>query len=119
MLQLLLGQAGIHGRALLLLWGGCCGCQVRKYMQEEVIKPGIPLIDMCETLENTVRRLIAEKGLEAGIAFPTGCSLNWSVDSLRRGSWHPAWSCSIGGVESACILFCALTARVHSGLLFG
>lgn len=24
-----------------------------------------------------VRRLIDENGLEAGIAFPTGCSLNW------------------------------------------
>jgi hypothetical protein len=31
-----------------------------------VIKPGIKLIDMCETLENTVRRLIGESGLDAG-----------------------------------------------------
>ena len=29
-----------------------------------------------ETLENSVRRLIEERGLEAGIAFPTGCSQN-------------------------------------------
>lgn len=27
---------------------------------------------MCETLENTVRKLIDENGLDAGIAFPTG-----------------------------------------------
>jgi hypothetical protein len=33
--------------------------------------------DLCETLENTVRKLISEDGLQAGIAFPTGCSLNW------------------------------------------
>ncbi|KAJ8301454.1 hypothetical protein KUTeg_020441 [Tegillarca granosa] len=29
-----------------------------------------------ETLEGTARKLINEKGLEAGLAFPTGCSLN-------------------------------------------
>ncbi|KAI3926702.1 hypothetical protein MKW92_002653 [Papaver armeniacum] len=50
--------------------------QVRKYMRS-IIKPGILMIDMCETLENTVRKLISENGLQAGIAFPTGCSLNW------------------------------------------
>ena len=31
-----------------------------------VIKPGILLFDMCEELENCVRRLIEENGLEAG-----------------------------------------------------
>lgn len=35
------------------------------------------MTELCETLENTVRKLISENGLEAGIAFPTGCSLNW------------------------------------------
>ena len=29
-----------------------------------------------ETLEDIARKLINEKGLEAGLAFPTGCSLN-------------------------------------------
>ncbi|CAI6001432.1 unnamed protein product, partial [Closterium sp. NIES-65] len=50
--------------------------QVRKYMRR-VIKPGMLMTDLCETLEDTVRRLIAANGLHAGIAFPTGCSLNW------------------------------------------
>ncbi|KAJ7969370.1 Methionine aminopeptidase 2 [Quillaja saponaria] len=50
--------------------------QVRKYMKS-ILKPGMLMIDLCETLENTVRRLISDNGLEAGIAFPTGCSLNW------------------------------------------
>nr|CAB3479853.1 unnamed protein product [Digitaria exilis] len=50
--------------------------QVRKYMRS-IIKPGMLMIDMCETLENMVRKLIKENGLQAGIAFPTGCSLNW------------------------------------------
>ncbi|CAL9185553.1 unnamed protein product [Musa hybrid cultivar] len=50
--------------------------QVRKYMRS-ILKPGMLMIDLCETLENMVRRLIKENGLQAGIAFPTGCSLNW------------------------------------------
>ena len=29
-----------------------------------------------ETLEGIARKLINEKGLDAGLAFPTGCSLN-------------------------------------------
>lgn len=51
--------------------------QVRKYMTEKVIRPGILMSELCETLEDTVRKLIGERGLEAGIAFPTGCSLDW------------------------------------------
>jgi len=43
---------------------------------QQYIKPGIKLIDMCEKLESMVRKLIVEKDLEAGIAFPTGCSIN-------------------------------------------
>lgn len=43
-------------------------------------KPGVAMVDICETLEDMVRKLIVENGLEAGIAFPTGCSLNWYVD---------------------------------------
>ncbi|KAL9661732.1 hypothetical protein QQ045_026560 [Rhodiola kirilowii] len=50
--------------------------QVRKYIRS-ILKPGMLMIDICETLENTVRKLISENGLHAGIAFPTGCSLNW------------------------------------------
>ncbi|KAG9141336.1 hypothetical protein Leryth_001801 [Lithospermum erythrorhizon] len=50
--------------------------QVRKYMRK-IMKPGMLMTDLCETLENMVRKLISENGLQAGIAFPTGCSLNW------------------------------------------
>jgi methionyl aminopeptidase len=49
--------------------------EVRAYAQS-FIKPGIKLADMCERLENKNRELVGEKGLERGIAFPTGCSLN-------------------------------------------
>ncbi|KAL0866193.1 hypothetical protein Bca101_045311 [Brassica carinata] len=50
--------------------------QVRKYVRS-IVKPGMLMTDICETLEDTVRKLISENGLKAGIAFPTGCSLNW------------------------------------------
>ncbi|CAE1233405.1 map [Acanthosepion pharaonis] len=49
--------------------------QTRLYMKD-YIKPGMKMIDICETLEGIARKLINEKGLEAGLAFPTGCSLN-------------------------------------------
>jgi len=40
-------------------------------------KTGMLMVDLCETLESTLRKLIKENGLKGGIAFPTGCSLNW------------------------------------------
>ncbi|KAL1491003.1 hypothetical protein ABEB36_011665 [Hypothenemus hampei] len=49
--------------------------QTRKHIQEW-IKPGMTMIEICEELENTARKLIAEEGLKAGLAFPTGCSRN-------------------------------------------
>ncbi|KJH49493.1 methionine aminopeptidase, type II [Dictyocaulus viviparus] len=49
--------------------------QVRKYVKSW-IKPGMTMIEICERLEACSRRLIKENGLEAGLAFPTGCSLN-------------------------------------------
>lgn len=49
--------------------------QVRKYVQT-IAKPGILMTELCERLENMNRRLVQENGLSAGIAFPTGCSLD-------------------------------------------
>ncbi|KAK9679923.1 Metallopeptidase family M24 [Popillia japonica] len=49
--------------------------QTRRYMQKW-IKPGMTMIEICEELEKTARTLIAENGLKAGLAFPTGCSRN-------------------------------------------
>lgn len=49
--------------------------QTRQHMQK-IIKPGMTMIEICETLEGIARKLIGEKGLDAGLAFPTGCSLN-------------------------------------------
>merc|ERR1712098_260653 len=52
--------------------------QTRQHIQSWV-KPGMKMIDICEELEKTGRAIIAEQGLEAGLAFPTGCS---------RWIWH-------------------------------
>jgi methionyl aminopeptidase len=49
--------------------------QVRKYAQT-LIKPGAKLMDICNAIEDTNRRLIEANKTEAGIAFPTGCSIN-------------------------------------------
>merc|ERR1712131_506300 len=49
--------------------------QVRQYVRS-FIKPGLTMIDICQRLEDCSRKLIKENGLNAGLAFPTGCSLN-------------------------------------------
>uniref|UniRef100_A0A665VR30 Methionine aminopeptidase 2 n=1 Tax=Echeneis naucrates TaxID=173247 RepID=A0A665VR30_ECHNA len=49
--------------------------QVRSYVRSW-IKPGMAMIEICEKLEDCSRRLIKENGLKAGLAFPTGCSIN-------------------------------------------
>lgn len=52
-----------------------CHRQVRKSAQP-LMRPGIKLIDLCQHIEETNRRLVQASGLERGIAFPTGCSIN-------------------------------------------
>ncbi|KAF9419181.1 Methionine aminopeptidase 2 [Podila epigama] len=49
--------------------------QVRKYARKS-IKPGMTMIEICELIENGTRNLVEANGFEAGIGFPTGCSLN-------------------------------------------
>ena len=49
--------------------------QTRKHAQK-FIKPGMKIMDICNEIEATNRRLIEANGLEAGIAFPTGASIN-------------------------------------------
>jgi len=52
-----------------------CHRRVRKDAQSW-IKPGMKLIDICKRIESTNRKLVEASGLERGIAFPTGCSIN-------------------------------------------
>eukprot|EP01133_Synstelium_polycarpum_P005654 gene5654-6524_t len=49
--------------------------QVRKYVHS-IIKPGLPLLELVESLENASKTLLKANGLKSGIAFPTGLSLN-------------------------------------------
>ncbi|RPD65115.1 peptidase M24A methionine aminopeptidase [Lentinus tigrinus ALCF2SS1-6] len=49
--------------------------QVRKYARK-TIRPGMRMIDIAEMIENGVRNLVEEDGLESGVGFPTGLSLN-------------------------------------------
>ncbi|CDO73088.1 hypothetical protein BN946_scf185007.g142 [Trametes cinnabarina] len=49
--------------------------QVRQYARK-YIRPGLRMIDIAETIEDGVRALVEENGLESGIGFPTGLSLN-------------------------------------------
>ena len=53
--------------------------QVRKYMQS-VIRPGMKMIDICETLEECSRRMIREQGLDAGEGLEEG-----------GGVWRRGW----------------------------
>ncbi|KAJ8519058.1 hypothetical protein ONZ45_g3963 [Pleurotus djamor] len=49
--------------------------QVRQRTQQW-IKPGMQLTEIANYIEDGVRALVEEDGLEAGIAFPTGLNLN-------------------------------------------
>ena len=50
--------------------------QVRKYICN-IVRPGMLMTDLCQRLEEKSRELIMANGLNSGIAFPTGCSLDW------------------------------------------
>lgn len=49
-------------------------CKVVPYMKYK--SKQISLLFFSEKLEDCSRKLIKENGLNAGLAFPTGCSLN-------------------------------------------
>jgi len=49
--------------------------QVRRFARK-MIKPGMKLMEIVTRIETAIKLLIQENGLKAGIAFPTGCSLN-------------------------------------------
>ena len=49
--------------------------QTRRYAQS-FIRPGMKIMDICNRIEECNRHLIEKNGIDAGIAFPTGSSLN-------------------------------------------
>lgn len=42
----------------------------------KTIRPGMTMTEIAENIENGTRALVEENGLESGIGFPTGLSLN-------------------------------------------
>jgi len=49
--------------------------QVRKYARKH-IKPGMSMLEIANTIEDGTRALVEENGMESGVGFPTGLSLN-------------------------------------------
>jgi methionyl aminopeptidase len=49
--------------------------QVRRYVREAV-KPGMTMTQIAEMVEDATRALVEVDGLQRGIGFPTGVSLN-------------------------------------------
>lgn len=49
--------------------------RVRMYARQS-IKPGMTMTEVADLIENGVRTVVEAQGLERGIAFPTGLSLN-------------------------------------------
>lgn len=52
-----------------------CHRTVRRWLRSWV-KPGLRMIDICDKTENKIRELLQADGLQGGIGFPMGCSLN-------------------------------------------
>jgi len=49
--------------------------QVRQYARQN-IKPGMSMTEIVNMIEDGTRALVEENGLESGVGFPTGVSLN-------------------------------------------
>ncbi len=55
------------------------GAEVHRLVRNHArkfIRPGMPMTEIANGIEDSVRALVEENGLEAGIGFPTGLSLN-------------------------------------------
>jgi methionyl aminopeptidase len=48
---------------------------VRKHARKH-IRPGMTMTEIAENIEDGTRALVEENGLECGVGFPTGLSLN-------------------------------------------
>lgn len=55
------------------------GAEVHRLARQHArkfIRPGMSMTQIANEIEDTVRALVEESGLDAGIGFPTGLSLN-------------------------------------------
>lgn len=55
------------------------GAEVHRLVRQHArkfIRPGMTMTEIANEIEDTIRALVEENGLDAGIGFPTGLSLN-------------------------------------------
>lgn len=101
--------------------------QVRKHAQR-IIRPGKKIMDICNEIEETNRRLIEASGLDAGIAFPTGASLNhvaahWTPNIGDETVLHKDdvmkidFGSHVGGLLTDCAFTVAFNPRYDNLLL--
>ena len=66
--------------------------QVRKYARK-FIRPGMRMIDIANGIEDGVRALVEENGLDSGVGFPTGLSLNHCAAHYTPNSGDTTGEC--------------------------
>ena len=81
--------------------------QVRRYARK-VIKPGMSMIDIVETIEDGTRALVEENGFESGIGFPTGVSLNHCAAHYTPNAGDTAGKCYLLSLFLR-LNFCSIT----------
>ncbi|RSH93273.1 Methionine aminopeptidase 2 [Saitozyma podzolica] len=90
--------------------------QVRSYARK-TIKPGMTMTEIANLIEDGTRSLVEESGLESGIGFPTGLSVNEKgdvmkvdfgvhvngriVDSAFTMNFEPTWDRLLEAVQDA------------------
>ena len=72
--------------------------QARMYARK-TIRPGMTMTEIADLVEDSTRALVEANGMEAGIAFPTGLSLNhcaahYTPNAGDKNGWcHSSASC--------------------------
>ena len=90
--------------------------RVRKYAKN-TIKPGMTMIEVCETIENAVRKFCeTENSLQAGMGFPCGVSLNNCAAHYTPNAgdktvldYNDVMKVDFGVHVNGCIIDCAFT----------
>lgn len=86
--------------------------QVRRYARK-VIRPGMSMTDIAETIEDGTRALVEENGLEAGVGFPTGLSVN---NCAAHYSPNPGDTNGASPLLSVCLAMCACNDSIITDL---
>ena len=86
--------------------------QVRQYARR-FIKPGMTMTEIANGIEDGVRSLVEEDGLESGIGFPTGLSLNECAAHYtpNAGDTVGKTSCSVHNVGKLNVFCCKVLQK--------